>query len=114
VPIIVSGGSTVRQLEEGGPPLGTLPDTEYPVEVTNLGKGDVLCLFTDGVTEAMNSDGDQFGVSRLIDTLTDRKKGKTREIGEAIVKAISQFSGLEHQADDLTLLIIKIECPPDI
>jgi serine phosphatase RsbU (regulator of sigma subunit) len=111
-PIIISGGDDVSRLKEGGPPLGLLADFEYAVETADLKLGDVLCLYTDGVTEAMNPEGEQFGVARFIEVLKAGVQGTAREMGESVVQGVRDFTGLERQADDVTLLIAKIGSGP--
>jgi len=65
-PPMLFTGSTVRRLEEGGVPLGLFPDAEFLEETVHLRTGDVLVLFSDGVSEAANAVGDVFGDEGVI------------------------------------------------
>jgi len=72
-PILTRDGSCVR-LKEGGPVLGIFPDRLYMQDEIELRAGDCLVLFTDGVTEARNAEGKEFGEERLQDLLAVGQK----------------------------------------
>lgn len=107
-PILVSKDGSVRQLEEGSFVLGFIPDAEYDVAEIALVNGDVLCLYTDGVTEARNPKDEEFELERVIRVVTDHRGESAEAIGNALLQAVRDFSTLERQADDVTLVILKV------
>ena len=108
LPILVSADGSVQRLEAGGIFLGTFSGLPCPVEEITLSPGDVLCLYTDGVTEARDARGEEFGIERLEQTLQVHGRETASDIGEAARRAVEGFSGLLTQADDMTLLIFRV------
>lgn len=107
-PILVSKDGSVRQLSEGSFVLGFMPEAEYDVAEIQLSDGDVLCLYTDGVTEARNPDDDEFELERVIEVVVRNRSGSAESIGAALLQSVRDFSQLERQADDVTLVILKV------
>jgi serine phosphatase RsbU (regulator of sigma subunit) len=70
-------------------------------------KGDVMVLYTDGITEAKNAKGEEFGYIRLSDILETAKKLSSREIQDHIISSLYQFSESESLDDDYTTMIVK-------
>jgi sigma-B regulation protein RsbU (phosphoserine phosphatase) len=99
------------RLFSGSPLLGVLPDLSMVAATTDLAPGDVLILYTDGVTEAINANYDEFGVSRLQETmrrlLEDYSGAAAVDIRAAIADEVHTFAADMVQYDDITLLIIK-------
>jgi serine phosphatase RsbU (regulator of sigma subunit)/CHASE2 domain-containing sensor protein len=106
-PILVSAAGETRYLEEGGIFVGVMPDVDLPVGEARIGKGDVLCLYTDGVTEARSGKDEEFQTGRLAESLVAGRAMSAAEIGQSVVQAVQRFTGLSRQADDLTLVIVK-------
>jgi adenylate cyclase len=106
-PFVVRSGAQPTALDgEGGPPLGTIDDFQYPVERHQLKSGDTLLLYTDGVTEAEN-DGDAFyTASRLERLLSSAPLDGSRTLVEFVSEDVLRFSATE-QADDITLLAVR-------
>ena len=71
-----------------------------------LNRGDVLAVFSDGVTEAMNRDGDEFGEARLADLLLSSRGRPACEIADRVILDVKAFSG-GNQHDDLTLVVVR-------
>ena len=99
---------TIVRLEKNGTPLVWVPDMPYPQDEFPLGPGDKLFLFTDGVTELRNTDGDMFGEERLADCLRDAIQTETPYINDHIITTLSDFTQGEPLADDLTMVLIEI------
>jgi len=98
----------LEHLKSTGRPLGLLPGGGYSEVETTLEKGDTLFLFTDGLTDAEDKDGDFFGEERL-EEISTREAGKPAgEILASIEKAIREHSGDTLATDDATMLILKI------
>jgi sigma-B regulation protein RsbU (phosphoserine phosphatase) len=89
--------------------IGLVPDISSFVatQQVDFGPRDVLLLITDGITEAENKDGEQFGIDRLCDSLQKRLSLNAAEIQEGIVADLTQFIGNHEVFDDITLLVIK-------
>jgi serine phosphatase RsbU (regulator of sigma subunit)/CHASE2 domain-containing sensor protein len=107
LPVVVSADGRVRKLQAGGVILGAVPGVDYEISELRLEKDDVVCLYTDGVTEARNKNKEEFGLERLTDLLKGSRESDSQSIGQAIVRSVSEFSGLKTQADDVTTVIIK-------
>jgi serine phosphatase RsbU (regulator of sigma subunit)/CHASE2 domain-containing sensor protein len=107
-PILVSRDGDVRQLEEGSFVLGFIPEAEYDVAEVQLSDGDVLCLYTDGVTEARSPADQEFELDGVIRVVTEHRAESAKEIGRALLAGVRAFSQLERQADDVTLIVIKV------
>jgi len=88
-------------------PVGLLPDATFKSSACNLQPGDTLVLFSDGVTEAMNPDDQEFGHARLREVLAGHPNASVEEIQAAILTAVEDFTRGARQADDLTLLLIR-------
>jgi sigma-B regulation protein RsbU (phosphoserine phosphatase) len=72
-----------------------------------LARGDTLVLYTDGITEATNSDGEEFGESHLLDTLRRHSPLPVESPLQAIVGSVQQFSSGSEQQDDITLVVAR-------
>jgi len=106
-PFVFNDGNIV-QLTEGGFMIGIL-DTGVTYEVGNikLYKNDILVFYTDGVTEAMNKDGNEFGENKLSQAVTKSMAGSSEDILEEIKNSIVNFSRDTSQYDDITLIVLK-------
>ncbi|UCH95859.1 MAG: PP2C family protein-serine/threonine phosphatase [Candidatus Aminicenantes bacterium] len=90
-------------------PLGIMEAPQYLPQAVQLQAGDILLLYTDGVTEAMNAREEMFGEDRLKEVFqaVEKKDLRARQIVEKIKDEIMNFSGPEQQHDDLTIVVIK-------
>ena len=100
-----SGGQAF--LEKGGLLIGVVEDTVYEEGRIKIEPGDVLTIYTDGVTEAMNMREEEFGDDRLFSVLNSRAYLGAREIRDEIYREVLTHSGDRAQSDDLTLIILK-------
>lgn len=106
-PILMRNGNCLR-LKEGGPVLGVFPDRLYLQDEIELRAGDSLVLFTDGVTEARNSEGKEFGEERLKDLLIVGQRLHATQLRDRIMAAVSEFSaGIVD--DDATLMVLTVD-----
>jgi serine phosphatase RsbU (regulator of sigma subunit) len=96
------------ELEAGGPILGILKDPQYSNTVVALNEGDILTLFTDGVTEQENEAGDEFSTGRLREVVLSREKEPASALVASITEAVATFAGTKSQVDDLTVVVVKI------
>jgi sigma-B regulation protein RsbU (phosphoserine phosphatase) len=93
--------------QAGGLPLGVIPRLDYPDATHQLLPGDELVLYTDGITEALNSKGEQFGLGRLDKVLENCLIGAS-DILHSVLDAIDLFTEGQPAHDDQTLLVAKI------
>ena len=101
-------GSLVR-LDRGGMILGVLKtSTPYEAATVDLRPGDALVLFTDGVSEAMNREGVDYGEKRLEGVIGRCRRCSAEETAEAIHRDILEYAGGAPQSDDVTMMIIKV------
>jgi serine phosphatase RsbU (regulator of sigma subunit) len=98
----------VLPLEEGGPILGILKDAEYTNTLVMLDPGDILTLFTDGVIEQENEAGDQFSLTRLRDVVISKEAEPAAPLVASIFEAVSAWAENKSQADDQTVVVVKI------
>ena len=87
--------------------MGLFEDWHCEIADVQLAPGDMLVLYTDGVTEAANADGEEFGESRLLATLGSNFHLPVGPLLQAIVEAVQQFSSGSEQQDDITLVIAR-------
>lgn len=106
-PLIVHAAGTVEQLAAGGLPLGIKPNAEYREGRTQLQLGDVLVIYSDGVTEAASPSGEEFGPTRLYEVVQRNVDASAAGIRDRIESALTKFSQGTQAADDITLVIVK-------
>jgi sigma-B regulation protein RsbU (phosphoserine phosphatase) len=97
----------LQRLHLHGMALGVIPDVTLSEHAIQLEPGDVLALYTDGVTEAFNVGGEEFGVERLEQVMQATAERSAEEIVAAIEAAVDEFVGNEPPFDDFTLVVLK-------
>ena len=97
----------VEWLEQGGPVLGLLSIAAYEQATVSLRPGDLVVICSDGVTEARNAAGDEFGRDRLVAAMSGCHGGKPDAVLEQLLEAVRTFSAGEPQADDITALVLR-------
>jgi sigma-B regulation protein RsbU (phosphoserine phosphatase) len=95
-------------LMEAGPIVGILPDAEFVNTVVQLERGDVLALYTDGVSEQENTSEEQFSVERMKGVVVKDENETAAQIVERVSGAVAEWAGAKEQEDDLTLVVAKI------
>jgi len=106
-PLLLRRDGRVQYLLEGGVALGVLPDARYEDRPVALEPGDVLLLYTDGVSEAESPTGEQYGTRRLEGCLKRLAQGTANEILKGVVDDVTAYAGEHGVSDDLTLVVIK-------
>jgi serine phosphatase RsbU (regulator of sigma subunit) len=106
-PIVGRADGTVEELSSGGFPLGLMDFAEYDSERLTLNSGDVLLIYSDGVSEANNLAEDEFGLDRLKEVLQKNISRSASGIRDKVESALSDFTGTAPANDDITLVIIK-------
>jgi sigma-B regulation protein RsbU (phosphoserine phosphatase) len=97
------------EVGRGAPPLGTFLEARYEPELRSVTAGDLLIFYTDGLVEARNAHDHEYGDERLKRALVRAANSRTaREIRDAILGDLSNFKGDEEQADDMTLVVVRL------
>jgi serine phosphatase RsbU (regulator of sigma subunit)/putative methionine-R-sulfoxide reductase with GAF domain len=108
-PLLIRADGKSRQLTTAGIALGVLEEVKISQKKVKLHPGDTVIFYTDGVTEAMNEDLDEFGLDRLNMVGKNMRKHSPAEIVNAITQAIDEHAGDTSQFDDVTLVVMKAE-----
>lgn len=103
--VAVTAGS-VQEVRASGPPIGLFGGGEYTKSELKLVAGDALVLYTDGVTEAVNAEDDEYGTARLRGFLREQHGRGAREIATGCVRDLEEFRGGAEWRDDLTILVL--------
>jgi sigma-B regulation protein RsbU (phosphoserine phosphatase) len=106
-PPIVLGKSGVRRLEAGGPVVGLLEFAPYGQATEQLDAGDLVVVFSDGVSEAFNIAGEDFGETRLLEVAQRGSQGSSQALVEQIVAGVRAFAKGAAQSDDITVMVIR-------
>lgn len=106
-PILLRSSGTNHPLDDNGALLGVFPDWQYEESLVKLTPGDRLLLFTDGITEAMHPDGEEFGEERLIAVARDSAGKSAAELKTQLLSAVKEFCRFQ-LADDATLIVIDV------
>jgi len=96
------------QIELPGVPLGSFSGVSYDELTFPLRVGDVFVFCTDGIFEASNAEGIEFGAKRLCEVVNENRKGAAKEIVDAIFEAVIAFRGGGAQSDDMTAVAVKV------
>ena len=91
----------------GGPPLGVVEEFVFPLDRDRMDVGEVLVLYTDGVTEAMNSARALYGTERLTEVLAATSPDSARRVIEVVTDDVRAFAAGAEQADDIALLAFR-------
>jgi serine phosphatase RsbU (regulator of sigma subunit) len=106
-PVIVRADGSYEQLKGGGPILGMLPVVEYREDRANLAEGDVLVIYSDGVTEARNTVGEEFEIEGLAQAVIAERNQPAGTIIARINESLSKYTGGAPPADDITLIVAR-------
>jgi len=106
-PILLSRANK-QNLDEGGIPLGVLPDYDYKMGEVSLHPGDLLVLYSDGITEAGENAGEEFGVKRLESLAISMKEQALAEIQARVLEEVQAWTGTPPE-DDVTLMLVRAQ-----
>jgi len=107
-PLLVSREGKVKLLDTSDLLLGVFPETSYTEKRVELAAGDLLVLYTDGITEAENVDGEFFGLDRLSRLMADNRNLSASGILTTLLESVQKFQSGMNQSDDITILIVKL------
>ncbi|MCB8980298.1 MAG: SpoIIE family protein phosphatase [Ardenticatenaceae bacterium] len=108
-PVLLRANGSHKVLTDHGMALGVVPQISMKSHSIQFLPGDTLLLYTDGVTEAMNEDFDEFGVDRLAQAASRVRRYSASKIAQSITRAVTLHAGETPQFDDITLVVIKRE-----
>ena len=110
-PIVISGAGA-RSLEaESHLPIGVVEDTAYRTQETQIAPGDMVLLYTDGLTEAMNAEHELFGMQRIFQTIRGNE-ASPQQLLDGMSQAVAEYVAGAEQSDDLTMLAILYRGAP--
>ena len=105
-PMVVRRDNSISWLETGGAPIGMFPDSNYEVGAVQLIPGDLVLAYTDGVIEAVNPAGEEWGVEGLRRAAAESFKQCADDIVHSIFASMDEFSRA-HQGDDATVAVLR-------
>lgn len=106
-PLVGRADGTVEELDSGGFPLGIMPGAEFELGKITLKEGEAVIVFSDGVSEAENTAGEEFGIERLSTVVKSHIGRSASGLRDKIESALSGFTGTAPANDDITLVIVK-------
>jgi phosphoserine phosphatase RsbU/P len=106
-PLVVRKAGAIESLAANSPPVGLIDSAEFEVCETTLAAGDGVVIYTDGVTEAQNAQGEFFGRQRLRQIVAEHHAESCQTLHEKIQSAVTAFTENAPQADDITLVVFE-------
>ncbi len=106
-PILVRKNGSIENLRKGGLILGAFPDVKYESGEVLFRPGDVLVLYTDGLSEAMDDNDIEYGDQRLTENITKFRTHPAEVICSMIIKSVKQFAAGTNDLDDMTLVVVR-------
>ena len=110
-PPLIYGADGLRRIETGGMPVGMFEMAPYSCDTITLKPGDTMVLYSDGVTEAHNVAGEEFGEARLVQVMERYTRGSADVVLDQIINAVKEFAHGAEQYDDVTALVVKYTPP---
>jgi serine phosphatase RsbU (regulator of sigma subunit) len=107
-PMLLRQSGTIETLEEGGLVLGTVPGIVYDQATVILEPGDLLLMYTDGVSEAMNAGEEEYGETRMAECVVGRRQEDPRRMLDVLEEQVLAFHGDAPLEDDFTLLLARV------
>lgn len=105
--VLLRASGAIERPDKGGLVLGAFETARYEEEAIPLQSGDMLVLFSDGVTDAENPDGEQYGEERLLEALAGCERLTPDEVLERVLASVQRFAAEQPPADDVTVLVIR-------
>jgi sigma-B regulation protein RsbU (phosphoserine phosphatase) len=107
-PYIKRGDGTLQKVDAfHGPVIGAMPELTYKQDSDTLGKDDVILLYTDGVTEALDADDRLYSDPKLVELLLEKEFKHPKDMVETVAEDVQAFQGQAEQADDITILAVQ-------
>lgn len=109
---VLKHGEVTELPRTGGMAVGVIPDLSYREKSVTLAPGDTLFLYTDGISEAMDANGREFSVERIIEALSETHRQSIDVMLTRVTDAVDRFVGDAPQSDDITCLVIRYNGAP--
>jgi len=106
-PILARNNGSLEHLEASGIPIGMLPVKNWCEESIEIQPGDSIVIFTDGIPEAADSKGEQFGEEKLEETIQKNREKNPRELLQSILAQVDNFIGDQPQSDDISIIVLN-------
>ncbi|HJZ66174.1 MAG TPA: PP2C family protein-serine/threonine phosphatase [Candidatus Acidoferrum sp.] len=106
-PVLRRRDGAIERLEIGGVPLGIASDSQYQIGSVDLASGDILLLFTDGMVDAFNQNGEEFGDIRLVSQVKSLQGQNAQQSMQFLMQQVDAFVGATRQFDDITCLVLR-------
>jgi sigma-B regulation protein RsbU (phosphoserine phosphatase) len=106
-PVVRRINQSMEFLDKGGLPLGIEPSAVYETGTVSLRAGDTLVMFTDGVVEAFNESGEEFGNGRWLNAIRNLPPGTAAQALQYLMRQVDDFVGATRQSDDITCLVFQ-------
>jgi sigma-B regulation protein RsbU (phosphoserine phosphatase) len=107
--LLLRRNGDVEEMGSGGLPIGILPGSRYLLKSVALGPGDLVCIYSDGITECASPEDEEFGMDRLLDLLAEHRDRPLQEVVNAIDQATIDFAAGLPQLDDQTVVLLRRE-----
>ncbi len=108
-PVLRRAAGVLERLDEGGLPLGVMATARFEQGAVTLESGDLLVVFTDGVTEAENEHQEEYGEPRLLELVRGLGAGSAAQALKIVISAVDTFVGRTRQHDDITALVMRVK-----
>ena len=105
--LLVRGSGASESLESTGLPVGMLPNAKWKEETRVMAPGDVLCVYSDGITEAVNAAEEEYGLPRLVAEVSERRELPMRRIADEVLASVADYARGVPQYDDQTVLFVR-------
>jgi phosphoserine phosphatase RsbU/P len=107
LPPIVVRGDRIERTDKGGIALGLSPQATYSEQSIDLAAGDMMLVYSDGLTEARNSEGNFYGEQRVLDLLPQLATYSAQQVGDRLLQEVDRFIGDARAYDDISIAILK-------
>jgi phosphoserine phosphatase RsbU/P len=107
-PVLLRADGRVERLEAGGPVIGLMDEAAFAETAVNIGSGDLLLGYTDGVSECMNARDEEWGEPELINLLRENRDLASSDLVARIMEGADTFAAGAKQHDDMTLIVMKV------
>jgi phosphoserine phosphatase RsbU/P len=108
-PPLVFGSNGIKRLEVGGPIVGLFEGARFEEETITLAPGDILVVFSDGVSEALSAGGEEYGEERIIAVASKHASAAPADLLQALFADVRAFSKGAPQSDDITALVLRYQ-----
>jgi len=106
-PVLLLRGDRFIELEEGGTVIGIDEDAKFESSTQSIKKGDLLVLYTDGIFEAMNFEGQEYGPERLKASIWKHRSLQASALAKELLWDVRRFAGLAERSDDITIVVVR-------